>query len=203
MRWRAALAAALLVLVPASAMAQEFGGLDIGQPIANTQRLGLPLGSQYVGGYRAQKWARPNGVELSITAVPAGPIVYMESFPTAYHQPVQGDGLRFRMTTQAAAIDMLGGPGFYFTGRGQFATTNGQDVWFHSYALTDRPNVIVTFAFTAPVSARRLNDQGQLLQNPDAVLDSMIVADYAYQLKIWGGEGVARPGYNTINLKYQ
>ena len=62
-----AVAAALLVLAPAAATAQEFGGLDIGQPIANTQRLGLPLGSQYVGGYRAQKWARPNGVELSMS----------------------------------------------------------------------------------------------------------------------------------------
>lgn len=203
MAWRAALSAALLSLVAGGAPAQEFGGLDIGQPVAHTNRLGLPLGSQFVGGYKAAKWARANGVELSVTAVPAGPIVYMESFPTAYHQPVSGEGLRFRVTSQAAALNMLGGPGFYFTGRGQFATAGGQDVWFHSYALTDRPNVIVTLAFSAPVSARRFDDQGRLLQDPDAVLDSMIIADYAYQLKIWGGEGVARPGYNTINLTYQ
>lgn len=203
MGWRAAMAVALLTALAGGVAAQEFAGLDIGQPVSNTNRLGLPMGSQFVGGYKAAKWARHNGVELSVTAVPAGPIVYMESFPTAYHRPVTGEGLRFRVTTQAAALEMLGGPGFYFTGRGQYATAGGDDVWFHSYALTNRPDVIVTFAFAAPVSARRLNDQGQLIQNPNAVLESMIIADYAYQLKIWGGQGVARPGYNTINLQYQ
>lgn len=201
MRRLAALALAALAALPAAA--QEFAGLDIGRPLFDARALGLPMSQGYVGGYHVQKWARANGVELSVTGVPNGQIVYMESFPGPTTPAIPGEGLRFKVTSMGEAIRMLGGPGFYFTGRGPMATTGGNDVWFHSYSLQDRPNVIVTFAFAAPVSVRGYNPDGTQIPNENALLDSMIVSDYAYQLSIWGGEAVARPGYQQINLNYR
>lgn len=192
-----------LAIGPVSANAQEFAELDVGQPGTAIARLGPPLAQQMVDGYVATKWARPNGLELSVTAVPGGPIVYMESFPGPYAPPIPGEGLRFKVTTMGQAIAMLGGPGFYYQGRGQSAFTGQDDVWFHSYALADRPNVIVTFAFIAPASTRRYGPDGSLQPNMEALLDSVIVADYAYQTQIWGGPALARPGYRPINLNYR
>ena len=191
--------ALLLLGFGAPAPAQEFAGLDVGQPVSNTLRLGVPVAAEYLRGYRVQKWIRPNMVELSVTAVPNGPIVYMESFPQPAAPAIPGEGLRFRVTTMAQAVQMLGAPGFYFTGRGQVATFGSSDI---SYSLRDRPQVIVTFAFAAPTFQRRYAPDGSIAENPEARLDSMIVADYAYQLSIWGGQAVARPGYQLIALTY-
>lgn len=198
-----ALAIGMFLGLTFSGQAQEFAGLDVGQPFANSARLGIPAGQQKHLGYDVKRWMRPNGIDLSVTGVPGGQIVYMESFPRPEAPAIPGEGLRFKVTTLGKALEMLGAPGFYYTGRGQMATFGPNDVWFHSYALHDRHDVIVTFAFAAPTQSRRYNPDGTVIENTNALLDSMIIADYGYQLRIWGGEAIARPGYQRINLNYQ
>ncbi|MEO1306634.1 MAG: hypothetical protein AAFV38_01540 [Pseudomonadota bacterium] len=182
-------------VISTGSQAQDFRGLDVGQDHAAVQALGPPVVRQQMGRFILSRWVLPGGMELSVTGYPVGPIVYMESFRTAGAPPVGGQGMRLGATTRAEFLALAGSAGFYYNQRGPMVTNNGQDVFFMSYALAERPNVIVTFAFARPFAMRSLGDAG-------AVLDSIMVGEASYLDEIWGAGKTATQNYRPIQMDY-
>lgn len=188
------LLALFLAVAPLHAAAQDFAGLTIGGSLASgVPALGPPARQGPANpGYFATLWVRSGGAELSVTTDQTGRIVYMESFRGRNAPPSIGQGVRFGATSRAELIGLAGSEGWYFPGRGPQRAFEGNQVFFHSYTLADRPNVMVTFVF-----------RGRLGSDPGgALLESVILAEQAYQSQIWGGPALARPGSQPLSLSF-
>ncbi len=202
----AALALGAVCLGPATA--QDFRGLNIGDPTSAISAL-FPYTSQDslpgADDLIATLFTQPDGAMLSVTGERGGRILYMESWNAPGTPASVGPGIRLGATTRAELAALAGSEGFYFNARGPYFQSRDANVWFLSYRVRGRTELWATFAFVAPAGTSQYAADGTLLPNPAAVLDSVILAHTDYLRRFpqdWGVQVTNRPGASDIDISF-
>jgi hypothetical protein len=203
------LAIVALGLMSGSAMAQSLSGLKVGDNIAGAARtMGMaPAMMNQSGPFVMEKWALPDGNELSATAIRAtGRIVYIESDWGGKRPGSVSDysGVVYGKTNFDTIRTVLGSSGLTFNKHFAIKMPDASVAFFNCYQVKSDPSVIATFVTTLKPNEVRSVEAGKTPITMVATMStvaSVILADATYLKQIWGDDIEPTPNYSPIEWR--
>ena len=193
----------LCVLMQLSvAGAQSLASLKIGD---DATRLSLPgstaTSNNAYKSMTVRKWKLPNGNELSVTASPAGKIVYLESdWDRGSDDPACDlQGLKFGITTLSDLRKRFGSNGFEFQDRGGVMRTNDGIAMFNSYQVGKNIVTFITKVTQKDYEGLQKSGGSEALADI-AKLDAISLASKDYAESEWGNM-IYDPDYKQVVWK--
>lgn len=183
----------VIAMVSGPAFALDISGMSLGDPISETRKLGSePVAEQIDGPLIIQKYELPSGNTISLTAFrKSEKIVYIELNwgGTTSGQLTDIGAFRFGTTTLSEIRQTFGSNGYAHKERIAVPLTDGV-AYFNSYGVAPEGSEALTFVSVTGVGGDPAN----------AILDTIILSDAAFQGAYWGEDKVFDPAYSPVVL---
>ncbi len=192
----------VLFLVPGHCSAQALSGIRVGDDMTSLNgRLGGPASQrQSDSSFTTQKWAMPDGNDLSITAVSrTRTVVYLETDWGRSPSGIRSDfgGFRYGSTSLTDIRTALGNNGFVFKQNVMHPTAAGLAM-FNCYGLGDGKALDVCFVTLIPREDAVAIVQKRKTVGDAAHLVALILATDDYLGTIWGKAKSFDPAYRSV-----